>query len=92
MKTDASGDASPFRVVGWQTVPESPFAQNQWTVKRGTMMPDWAWNALVKGDVIPWPPAVKGDFDWGADGVRVANGGQHFPIGSVLRREDVYPK
>jgi hypothetical protein len=80
----------PFHNVYWETVTESPVAPAEWTVKRQTMMPDWAWNALVKGDIIPWPPAVKGALEWGEDGLRVANGGQHFPIGSVLRKADIY--
>lgn len=75
-----------FGFVTWDEVPESPEAPESWTVKVGELMPDWAWNALIRKELMPVPEPAKGQLDWGGDGLRVVKTGQFFPLGSEMHR------
>ena len=75
-----------FGILFWEEVPECPEAPEDWVVEIGSNMPDWAWNALVRKDIMPVPEPFEGQLDYGGDGLRVVKTDEFFPLGSVMHR------
>jgi hypothetical protein len=73
----------------WQEVGEHPDTPESWTIELNRSLPSWAWNALVRQDIMPVPTPKFGQMDWGGDGVRVVKTGEFFPLGSVMHRSAV---
>ena len=74
-------------LVTWEEIPESDEAPDTLTVTKSELMPSWAWNAMVRKDIMPVPEPYIGQMDdWGGDGVRVVKTDQFFPLGSEMHR------
>lgn len=74
----------------WSEIPGEPeYDLEPFVVEVGRVPPLWAWNALVRQDLMP-VPAVLGEEGWGAEGLKVVKTGQHFPIGSRITKGDLF--